>query len=193
MTCSCFSHLSPHHHHHHHNHIIIDIFLREGCSPLFIACKRGNVEIVEYLMSLCNAGMLLLSQSISGRASLLMLLSWPSTISSSRPWTAGLVWGSGRQVRISASTILYNWYLSSGIWYLLISNNYLFKWYPKVCSQCDATVVCQCCWQVQGGRRSCQVSSLIVSLLPLIPLSNVGRLMTRFLSMSSILSLCCHQ
>merc|ERR550532_3261799 len=29
--------------------------IREGCSPLFIACKRGNVEIVEYLMSLCNA------------------------------------------------------------------------------------------------------------------------------------------
>ena len=32
------------------------LIIREGCSPLFIACKRGNVEIVEYLMSLCNAG-----------------------------------------------------------------------------------------------------------------------------------------
>ena len=31
------------------------LLVREGCSPLFIACKRGNVEIVEYLMSLCNA------------------------------------------------------------------------------------------------------------------------------------------
>ena len=31
------------------------LIVREGCSPLFIACKRGNVEIVEYLMSLCNA------------------------------------------------------------------------------------------------------------------------------------------
>lgn len=29
--------------------------IREGCSPLFVACKRGNVEIVEYLMGLCDA------------------------------------------------------------------------------------------------------------------------------------------
>jgi len=27
----------------------------DGCSPLFIACKRGNVEIVEYLLQVCNA------------------------------------------------------------------------------------------------------------------------------------------
>jgi ankyrin repeat protein len=27
----------------------------EGCSPLFTACKKGNVEIVEYLLSVCNA------------------------------------------------------------------------------------------------------------------------------------------
>lgn len=29
--------------------------IQDGCSPLFIACKRGNVEIVEYLMGHCDA------------------------------------------------------------------------------------------------------------------------------------------
>lgn len=27
----------------------------EGCAPLFISCKRGNVEIVEYLIQHCQA------------------------------------------------------------------------------------------------------------------------------------------
>lgn len=29
--------------------------MKEGCAPLFIACKKGNVEIVEYLITVCNA------------------------------------------------------------------------------------------------------------------------------------------
>ncbi len=29
--------------------------IRDGCSPLFVACKKGNVEIVEYLISVCGA------------------------------------------------------------------------------------------------------------------------------------------
>lgn len=28
---------------------------KDGCAPLFIACKRGNVEIVEYLITICGA------------------------------------------------------------------------------------------------------------------------------------------
>lgn len=28
--------------------------VKDGCAPLFVACKRGNVEIVEYLISACN-------------------------------------------------------------------------------------------------------------------------------------------
>lgn len=30
---------------------------RDGCAPLFVACKRGNVEIVEYLVHVCAADM----------------------------------------------------------------------------------------------------------------------------------------
>ena len=29
--------------------------LKDGCAPLFIACKRGHVEIVEYLLTTCDA------------------------------------------------------------------------------------------------------------------------------------------
>lgn len=29
--------------------------IREGCAPLFVACKKGNVEIVEYLIEYCSA------------------------------------------------------------------------------------------------------------------------------------------
>lgn len=29
--------------------------MKDGCAPLFIACKRGNVEIVEYLITVCGA------------------------------------------------------------------------------------------------------------------------------------------
>lgn len=29
--------------------------VKEGCSPLFLACKRGNVEIVQYLLDECGA------------------------------------------------------------------------------------------------------------------------------------------
>ena len=29
--------------------------MKDGCAPLFIACKKGNVEIVEYLITICDA------------------------------------------------------------------------------------------------------------------------------------------
>ncbi|KAL1138298.1 hypothetical protein AAG570_009986 [Ranatra chinensis] len=29
--------------------------LKDGCAPLFVACKRGHVEIVEYLVTTCGA------------------------------------------------------------------------------------------------------------------------------------------
>ena len=29
--------------------------MKDGCAPLFIACKKGNVEIVEYLIKTCEA------------------------------------------------------------------------------------------------------------------------------------------
>ncbi|KAH6945748.1 hypothetical protein HPB50_009743 [Hyalomma asiaticum] len=29
--------------------------LREGCAPLFVACKKGNSDIVEYLVTMCGA------------------------------------------------------------------------------------------------------------------------------------------
>lgn len=28
---------------------------RDGCAPLFVACKRGNVEVVDYLITTCSA------------------------------------------------------------------------------------------------------------------------------------------
>jgi hypothetical protein len=29
---------------------------QDDCAPLFIACKKGNLEIVEYLIETCGAG-----------------------------------------------------------------------------------------------------------------------------------------
>lgn len=29
--------------------------LHEGCTPLVTACKRGQVDVVEYLVTVCNA------------------------------------------------------------------------------------------------------------------------------------------
>ena len=29
--------------------------IKDGCSPFFIACKNGHVEIVEYLLNVCQA------------------------------------------------------------------------------------------------------------------------------------------
>ncbi|KAK3855362.1 hypothetical protein Pcinc_038232 [Petrolisthes cinctipes] len=28
---------------------------RDGCAPLFVACKKGNVEVVDYLIAMCSA------------------------------------------------------------------------------------------------------------------------------------------
>lgn len=28
---------------------------RDGCAPLFVACRRGNVEITEFLITVCHA------------------------------------------------------------------------------------------------------------------------------------------
>lgn len=30
-------------------------YMKDGCAPLFVACKRGNVELVEYLSTVCDA------------------------------------------------------------------------------------------------------------------------------------------
>lgn len=29
--------------------------MRDGCAPLFVVCKRGNVEIAEFLINVCDA------------------------------------------------------------------------------------------------------------------------------------------
>lgn len=30
-------------------------YTKDGCAPLFIACKRGNIEMVEYLCTVCDS------------------------------------------------------------------------------------------------------------------------------------------
>ena len=38
-----------------HERCLIACQMKDGCAPLFVACKKGNVEIVDYLITVCDA------------------------------------------------------------------------------------------------------------------------------------------
>lgn len=49
------SHPHPHHSLPHESRKYVVSRIREGCAPLFVVCKRGNLEIAEFLITECTA------------------------------------------------------------------------------------------------------------------------------------------
>lgn len=60
---------------------------RDGCSPLFLACKKGNVEAVEYLLTVCDANIEQegLYEVPEGRSIHLVTPLWAASISNQLP------------------------------------------------------------------------------------------------------------